>query len=281
MEVEGNGGHAALVQLQAYLAQQRPAGRQPPAAGARALRESSASRAATCARRWRCSRRRARSGGTSARAPSSAAGRSRRRSRSPKLPARTNPADVMRARLDPRAGDRARGSAARHTRRHRRDAALACCRRAQPRPGGNTRTSTTCSTARSPRRAATPCSSACSTSLNAIRRAVVWGRLRTEPARPPADHHSFAEHERIVDAIEDRDLGGAARRMRAPSAVGRAPLDPAPRSRRMSKTLWRGPEAADWRHTAADLHEGRSSSTATLWQDLKTKGLLDTRAPNP
>lgn len=51
--------------------------------------------------------------------------------------------------------------------------------------------------------------------LNAIRRAVVWGRLRTEPARPPADHHSFAEHERIVDAIEDRDLAGAARAMRS------------------------------------------------------------------
>lgn len=51
--------------------------------------------------------------------------------------------------------------------------------------------------------------------LNAIRRAVVWGRLRVEPARPPADHHSFAEHDRIVDAIENRDLGGAATAMRS------------------------------------------------------------------
>jgi DNA-binding FadR family transcriptional regulator len=50
--------------------------------------------------------------------------------------------------------------------------------------------------------------------LNAIRRAVVWGRLRVEPARPPADHHSFTEHDRIVDAIENRDLGGAATAMR-------------------------------------------------------------------
>jgi DNA-binding FadR family transcriptional regulator len=50
--------------------------------------------------------------------------------------------------------------------------------------------------------------------LNAIRRAVVWGRLRVEPARPPADHHSFAEHDRIVDAVENRDLGGAASAMR-------------------------------------------------------------------
>lgn len=51
--------------------------------------------------------------------------------------------------------------------------------------------------------------------LNAIRRAVVWGRLRAEPARPPSDHHSFAEHDRIVDAIEERDLAGAAAAMRA------------------------------------------------------------------
>jgi DNA-binding FadR family transcriptional regulator len=50
--------------------------------------------------------------------------------------------------------------------------------------------------------------------LNSIRRAVVWGRLRPEPERPPADHHSFAEHERFVDAIEDRDLAGAATAMR-------------------------------------------------------------------
>lgn len=51
-------------------------------------------------------------------------------------------------------------------------------------------------------------------SLNAIRRAVVWGRLRSDPARPPADHHSFAEHERIVEAIAHRDLPGAAFAMR-------------------------------------------------------------------
>jgi DNA-binding FadR family transcriptional regulator len=50
--------------------------------------------------------------------------------------------------------------------------------------------------------------------LNAIRRTVVWGRLRSEPARPPPDHHSFAEHDRIVDAIEDRDLDAAAAAMR-------------------------------------------------------------------
>ena len=46
--------------------------------------------------------------------------------------------------------------------------------------------------------------------LNAVRRTVVWGRLRDEDPRPPADHHSFAEHEAIVAAIEERDLAGAA-----------------------------------------------------------------------
>jgi len=50
--------------------------------------------------------------------------------------------------------------------------------------------------------------------LNAVRRAVVWGRLRDEGPKPPADHHSFAEHEAIVTAIEERDLAGAASRMR-------------------------------------------------------------------
>ncbi|KQZ82881.1 GntR family transcriptional regulator [Mesorhizobium sp. Root157] len=50
--------------------------------------------------------------------------------------------------------------------------------------------------------------------LNAIRRTVVWGRLRSEGARPPEDHHSFADHDRIVEAIAVRDLSGAAAAMR-------------------------------------------------------------------
>jgi DNA-binding FadR family transcriptional regulator len=50
--------------------------------------------------------------------------------------------------------------------------------------------------------------------LNAVRRTVVWGRLRSDGARPPADHHSFADHEHIVDAIADRDMSGAAAAMR-------------------------------------------------------------------
>jgi DNA-binding FadR family transcriptional regulator len=49
--------------------------------------------------------------------------------------------------------------------------------------------------------------------LNAVRRAVVWGMLRSSTDRPPDDHHSFAEHDRIIAAIEARDLEGAGRAM--------------------------------------------------------------------
>lgn len=51
--------------------------------------------------------------------------------------------------------------------------------------------------------------------LNAVRRTVVWGRLRSDGSRPPDDHHSFADHDRIVQAIADRDLADAAAAMRA------------------------------------------------------------------
>jgi DNA-binding FadR family transcriptional regulator len=51
-------------------------------------------------------------------------------------------------------------------------------------------------------------------SLNAIRRTVVWRRLRREPERPPKDHHSFADHDAIVGAIETRDVEAAIRAMR-------------------------------------------------------------------
>lgn len=49
--------------------------------------------------------------------------------------------------------------------------------------------------------------------LNAVRRAVVWGLLRANQDRPPPDHHSFAEHDAIIAAIEERDLEGAGRAM--------------------------------------------------------------------
>lgn len=41
--------------------------------------------------------------------------------------------------------------------------------------------------------------------LNALRRTVVWGRLRKRTDHPPKDHHSFNEHDAILEAIENRD----------------------------------------------------------------------------
>lgn len=41
--------------------------------------------------------------------------------------------------------------------------------------------------------------------LNAIRRAVVWGRLRQHSDAPPTNHHSFSQHEKIIASIAQRD----------------------------------------------------------------------------
>ncbi|MDQ9168879.1 FadR/GntR family transcriptional regulator [Oxalobacteraceae bacterium R-40] len=49
--------------------------------------------------------------------------------------------------------------------------------------------------------------------LNAVRRTIVWGRMRSSQGGPPADHHSFAEHEALVTAISERDIHGAERAM--------------------------------------------------------------------
>lgn len=63
--------------------------------------------------------------------------------------------------------------------------------------------------------------------LNAVRRAVVWGLLRNDTDRPPPNHHSFAEHDRIIEAIERRDLEGASRAMYVHlRAVERNLIDP-------------------------------------------------------
>jgi DNA-binding FadR family transcriptional regulator len=51
--------------------------------------------------------------------------------------------------------------------------------------------------------------------LNTIRRTVTWGRLRRFAPRPDPAHHSFAEHDRIVRALRERDPGAAAEAMRA------------------------------------------------------------------
>lgn len=50
--------------------------------------------------------------------------------------------------------------------------------------------------------------------LNAVRRAVAWGRLRANKVKPDPDHHSFAEHDAIVAAIANRDMDKAASAMR-------------------------------------------------------------------
>lgn len=50
--------------------------------------------------------------------------------------------------------------------------------------------------------------------LNSVRRAVAWGRLRHNKPRPDPDHHSFAEHEALVEAIAERDMERAAQTMR-------------------------------------------------------------------
>ena len=51
--------------------------------------------------------------------------------------------------------------------------------------------------------------------LNAVRRAVTWGRLRPSGRpMPRPDHHSFAEHAEIIQAIAERDMAAAAAAMR-------------------------------------------------------------------
>lgn len=50
--------------------------------------------------------------------------------------------------------------------------------------------------------------------LNAVRRTVVWGRTRHDGGRPPANHHSFEEHDRLLEALIDREPNRAAQAMR-------------------------------------------------------------------
>lgn len=50
--------------------------------------------------------------------------------------------------------------------------------------------------------------------LNSVRRVVVWGRLRHNKPKPDSGHHSFVEHEAIVEAIAERDMSRAADSMR-------------------------------------------------------------------
>jgi DNA-binding FadR family transcriptional regulator len=50
--------------------------------------------------------------------------------------------------------------------------------------------------------------------LNQVRRAVAWGTVTRQSARPPADHSSFAEHAEIARAISARDPEAAYQAMR-------------------------------------------------------------------
>jgi DNA-binding FadR family transcriptional regulator len=51
--------------------------------------------------------------------------------------------------------------------------------------------------------------------LNGVRRFVVWGSLIKRAKGPPADYHSFGEHEEILEAIQNRDGDLAMRAMLA------------------------------------------------------------------
>lgn len=50
--------------------------------------------------------------------------------------------------------------------------------------------------------------------LNQVRRAVAWGTVERKSERPPAEHPSFAEHDRITAAIEARDHAAVHEAMR-------------------------------------------------------------------
>ncbi len=51
--------------------------------------------------------------------------------------------------------------------------------------------------------------------MNEVRRAVAWSSVILHSARPPSDHTSFAEHDRIADAIAARKPADAHAAMRA------------------------------------------------------------------
>lgn len=50
--------------------------------------------------------------------------------------------------------------------------------------------------------------------VNAVRVSVVWSKLELPRGGPPADYHSFAEHDEIIAALESRDRWAAHAAMR-------------------------------------------------------------------
>jgi DNA-binding FadR family transcriptional regulator len=63
--------------------------------------------------------------------------------------------------------------------------------------------------------------------LAAIRRVMTWDRPRAAEEGPPADHPSFADHDRIVAAIAARDPAAARRAMAAHVTAVHAAMAPA------------------------------------------------------
>lgn len=60
--------------------------------------------------------------------------------------------------------------------------------------------------------------------VNAVRLSVVWSNLEIPQDGPPADYHSFAEHDAIVEALERRDRTAAHAAMRTHLKSVRATL---------------------------------------------------------
>ncbi|MDA8584843.1 FCD domain-containing protein [Rhodobacteraceae bacterium] len=60
--------------------------------------------------------------------------------------------------------------------------------------------------------------------VNAVRVSVVWSNLELPQNGPPANYHSFAEHDEIIEALESRDRLAAHAAMRAHLKSVRATL---------------------------------------------------------
>ena len=212
MNIEGNGGHAALVQLQAYLAQHDlPAdSRLPPE---RELCEQLGVSRGDLRKALALLKKEGKIWGHVGKGTFVGSGPIEETVAISEIAGRTNPADLMRARLivEP--------EIAREAALHATLDDIAAMRQslAQTRAAATWRQYENLDNLLHRQIAQASRNTVLLglfDVLNAIRRAVVWGRLRTEPARPPAAHHSFAEHDRIVDAIADRDLAAAAAAMR-------------------------------------------------------------------
>lgn len=60
--------------------------------------------------------------------------------------------------------------------------------------------------------------------VNSVRLSVVWSKLELPEVGPPADYHSFAEHDEIITALEKRDRWAAHAAMRTHLKSVRATL---------------------------------------------------------